>query len=219
VRTDITVEDVQSFLDEPLVAVLATLRADGTVLLSPVWHEWHDGGFNVWVEAENVKARHLRRDPRATIVVAESDAPLREVEVRGSARFIAEGVTDIARRIATRYIGEDDAAADTEALRGADVIVRDRARQHPSLGVRRRVRQRLTRRPTRLLALAPDKRRARPRQVRLHSSIARGGGNVSGSPAATSWNRRSAFGKSFNWYSPTSRRAANRRSHSRQRPR
>ena len=123
-RTDITVDDLQSFLDEPLVAVLATLRVDGSVLLSPVWHEWRDGGFNVWVEAKNVKARHLRRDPRATIVVAESDAPLRGVEVRGRVRFIEEGVTDIARRIATRYVGADDATADTEALRGPDVIVR-----------------------------------------------------------------------------------------------
>ena len=62
-RTDLTVEDLGTFLDEPLVAVLATLRADGTVLLSPVYHEWREGGFNVWVEAKNVKARHLRRDP------------------------------------------------------------------------------------------------------------------------------------------------------------
>jgi hypothetical protein len=31
-----TVEELQSFLDEPLVAVLAALRADGSVLLSPV---------------------------------------------------------------------------------------------------------------------------------------------------------------------------------------
>jgi hypothetical protein len=45
------------------VAVLATLRIDGSVLLSPVYHEWRDGGFNVWVEQQNVKARHLRRDP------------------------------------------------------------------------------------------------------------------------------------------------------------
>ena len=42
VRTDITVADLKDFLDEPLVAVLATLRPDGTVLLSPVWHEWHE---------------------------------------------------------------------------------------------------------------------------------------------------------------------------------
>jgi PPOX class probable F420-dependent enzyme len=124
VRTNLRVEDLGAFLDEPLVAVLATLRADGSVLLSPVWHEWRDGAFNVWVEAENVKTRHLRRDPRATIVVAESDPPLRGVEVRGSTRFIEDGVTEIARRIATRYVGEEDAAADTEALRGADVIVR-----------------------------------------------------------------------------------------------
>jgi PPOX class probable F420-dependent enzyme len=124
VRTNLRVEDLGSFLDEPLVAVLATLRADGSVLLSPIWHEWHEGAFNVWVEAENVKARHLRRDPRATIVVAESDPPLRGVEVRGSARFIEEDVTETARRIAARYVGDEDAAADTEALRGADVILR-----------------------------------------------------------------------------------------------
>jgi PPOX class probable F420-dependent enzyme len=123
-RTDITVEDLGDLLDEPLVAVLATLRTDGSVLLSPIWHEWRDGGFNVWVEAANVKARHLRRDPRATIVVAESDPPLRGVEVRGSARFIEESVTETARRIAARYIGEEEAAAYAQALHGTDVIVR-----------------------------------------------------------------------------------------------
>src|SRR6185436_9787198 len=115
-RTNLTVGDLGSFLEEALVAVLATLRADGSVLLSPVYHEWHEGGFNVVVDAENVKTRHLRRDPRATIVVAESDAPLRGVEVRGSARFIEEDVTEIARRITARYAGEEDAAADAETL-------------------------------------------------------------------------------------------------------
>ena len=81
-RTNLAVEELGTLLEEPLLAVLATLRRDGSVLLSPVWHEWRDGGFNVWVEAENVKVRHLRRDPRATIVVAESEAPLRGLEVR-----------------------------------------------------------------------------------------------------------------------------------------
>ena len=123
-RRHATVEDLGSFLDGPLVAILATLRPDGSVLLSPVWHEWRDGAFNVWVEAQNIKARHLRRDPRATIVVAESDAPLRGVEVRGSARFVERDVSETARRIAARYIGEESAAAYVEALRGDDVIVR-----------------------------------------------------------------------------------------------
>jgi len=124
VRTNLTVGGLGDLLEEPLVAVLATLRGDGSVLLSPVWHEWRDGGFNVWIEQQNVKARHLRRDPRATIVVAESDPPLRAIEVRGSARFVEEGVTETALRIATRYLGPEEAAADVEALRVADVIVR-----------------------------------------------------------------------------------------------
>ena len=123
-RTNLTVEDLGDLLDRPLVAVLATMRMDGTVLLSPVYHEWRDGGFNIWVEQQNVKARHLRRDPRATILVAESDPPLRAVEVRGRARLIEDGVSETALRIVSRYEGLEDAAADVEALRGADVIVR-----------------------------------------------------------------------------------------------
>src|SRR6266508_749744 len=104
-RTDLALEDLGDFLDEPRVPILATLRGDGTVLLSPVWHEWRDGGSNMWIVAEDVKVRHLRRDPRATAVVAESEPPLRGVEVRGDARFIHEEVPETARRIAAKYIG------------------------------------------------------------------------------------------------------------------
>jgi PPOX class probable F420-dependent enzyme len=123
-RTGLRVEDLEGFLDQPRVAVLATLRADGSVLLSPIWYEWVGGGFNLWVEVSNAKTRHLQRDPRATIVVAESEAPLRGVEVRGTAQFIDQDVTRIAHRIVARYVGDEDAATDTEALQGADRIVR-----------------------------------------------------------------------------------------------
>lgn len=123
-RTNLRVEDLDGFLDEPLLAILATLRADGSVLLSPVWHEWREGAFNVWVKTSNAKARHLRRDPRATIVVAEADPPMRGVEVRGLARFVEEGVTETARRIAARYVGDEEGAAYAGTLRGADTIIR-----------------------------------------------------------------------------------------------
>jgi PPOX class probable F420-dependent enzyme len=107
VRTNLTLEDVGGLLDEPLVAVLATLRRDGSVLLSPVWHEWRDGGFNLWLPADDVKTRHLRRDPRATIVVAESVDPLRGVELRTEARLLdADDLSD-AVRIASRYVGSE----------------------------------------------------------------------------------------------------------------
>jgi PPOX class probable F420-dependent enzyme len=111
VRTGLEIEDLEDFLDEPVVAVLATLRADGSVLLSPVWHEWRDGGFHVWVGRDDVKANHVRRDPRATIVVAESRYPMRAVEVRGEARIVEEDGEETAIRIASRYVGPENGRA------------------------------------------------------------------------------------------------------------
>jgi PPOX class probable F420-dependent enzyme len=123
VRTNLTVDELDGFLEEPRVAVLATLRDDGSVLLSPVWHEWRDGGFNVWTGADDVKVRHLRRDPRASILVAESQQPLRGIEVRGVVRIIEDGAVETAARIASRYIGPEKGAAYVGS--GADdVIVR-----------------------------------------------------------------------------------------------
>ena len=70
-RTNLSVEDLGTFLDEPRVAVLATLRVDGTVLLSPVYHEWREGAFNVVIETQNVKARIYGVVLRATNLVSE----------------------------------------------------------------------------------------------------------------------------------------------------
>lgn len=123
-RTGLTIEDLDGFLDEPRVAVLATLRKDGSVLLSPVWHEWRDGGFNVWTGENDVKARHLRRDPRASILVAESQLPLRGVEVRGDARIVEEGAFETAVRIASRYLGSERGAAYVGTTGGNHVTVR-----------------------------------------------------------------------------------------------
>lgn len=123
-RRDLSVDDLGSFLEEPHVAVLATLRKDGSVLLSPVWHEWRDGGFNVWTGTTDVKVKHLRRDPRATILVAESQHPLRGIEVRGVARIIEDGAVETAVRIASRYIGPQKGAAYVRSAGGDDVIVR-----------------------------------------------------------------------------------------------
>src|SRR5262245_37541405 len=71
VRKRLMPEDLGDLLEQPRVAVLATYRRNGSVLLSPVWHEWHDGGFNVVTGSSDIKTQHLRADPRASIVVYE----------------------------------------------------------------------------------------------------------------------------------------------------
>jgi len=106
-----------------LLAVLATYRHDGTVLLSPVWHEWRAGGFQVVTGSRDVKAAHLRRDPRASIVVCEHSAPYRGVELRCNAQLLTAGVQDAVRRIASRYLGLQAGAAYAERA-GDDLLIR-----------------------------------------------------------------------------------------------
>ena len=103
-RTGLAVEDLGDLLDRPLLATLATYGRDGLVLLSPVWFEWREGGFNIAIGLNDVKARHLRRDRRASVVVAEAEPPLRGLEIRGSARLLPQS-PDVDRRIVERYIG------------------------------------------------------------------------------------------------------------------
>jgi PPOX class probable F420-dependent enzyme len=120
-RRDLTMGDLGDLAELRLLAVLATYRRDGTVLLSPVWHEWRDGGFQVVTGGRDVKAVHLRRDPRASIVVCEHCPPYRGVEVRGNATLRTAGVGDAVKRIASRYLGREAGAAYAE--RAADDLL------------------------------------------------------------------------------------------------
>ena len=113
--------DLGDLLALPLVAVLATYRADGGVLLSPVWHRWREGGFDVATVSSDIKVRHLRRDPRATILVYEHVPPYRGLELRTQPRFLGEGAHETAREIAVRYLGAE--AGEAYASGGTDDIV------------------------------------------------------------------------------------------------
>src|SRR3954469_9433765 len=122
-RKDLAVDELGDLLDQPLLAVLATYRRDGSVLLSPVWHEWDGGAFVIATGTGNVKVQHVRRDPRASVVVCEHAPPYRGIEVRGRARLVAGGAAEAGRRIAIRYLGETEGAAKADAY-ADDVLVR-----------------------------------------------------------------------------------------------
>jgi PPOX class probable F420-dependent enzyme len=127
VRTSLTADDVADLLEAPLVAILATRRADDTTLLSPVWFEWRDGGFNVWASPDDKgKVGHIQRDPRVSIVVANSDWPYKGLEVRGEARLSddADEFFGVVGRTSRRYFGEDDGAAFAATMTRPGTVIR-----------------------------------------------------------------------------------------------
>ena len=93
---------------QPWLATLATYRKDGSVLLSPVWFEWDGAGFLISLVHGDWKELHLRRDPRAGILIAEeANYPGRALEVSGRATVTADADGSAILRIATRYLGEE----------------------------------------------------------------------------------------------------------------
>ncbi len=109
-RTDLRPEDLGDLLEQPLIAVLATRRKDDTVMLSPVWFEWRDGGINIWVPTvEGGKVGHIRRDPRVTVVVNNQDWPYKGLEIRGEATVSGDDFYGVLRRTALRYDGPEAA--------------------------------------------------------------------------------------------------------------
>ena len=98
-------------------------RRDGTALLSPVWHEWRDNGFNVVTGTRDVKAGHLRRDPRASIVVCDDSPPYRGLELRARVRLSVPEDRSTLRQIATRYLGPEAGERYAETS-GDDLLIR-----------------------------------------------------------------------------------------------
>lgn len=90
---------------------LAVTRADGRPHVTPIWFDL-DGDDVVFTTHENsVKARHLRRDPRAALCVDDETPPYSYVMLEGTATLSTDldELLAWATRIGGRYMGQDRA--------------------------------------------------------------------------------------------------------------
>jgi PPOX class probable F420-dependent enzyme len=99
--------EVQSLLEAPSPAVLATYRKDGSALVTPVWFRWTGEAFEVVIAEGDVKLAHLARDPRCTLLVFEAVPPFRGVEIRAAPTLVEGDVTAARAEIAGRYLGAE----------------------------------------------------------------------------------------------------------------
>lgn len=98
---------VASLLDAPSPAVLTVYRGDGSAAVSPVWFRFHGDRFEVVIATGDPKLVLLATDPRCVLVVFETVAPFRKVEVRADAALGTDGVAEARLAIARRYLGAD----------------------------------------------------------------------------------------------------------------
>jgi PPOX class probable F420-dependent enzyme len=100
-------EGFESLLQGAAPATLTTYRRSGEALTTPVWFRVDGEAFEVVIALGDVKLDHLRRDPRALLVIFEAAPPFRGVEARGLAELVEGDVHGARAEIASRYLGPE----------------------------------------------------------------------------------------------------------------
>ncbi|GAA1274550.1 pyridoxamine 5'-phosphate oxidase family protein [Saccharothrix xinjiangensis] len=127
----LTAEDLE-FLRRPLHGFLSVAAGPLPPQPRPVWFEATDeGAIQLFTAPDSLKVRRLRRDPRASIVVA---APVGERErwlsAAGRTTVEPDGAQDLCARLAARYWDLDDPAR-AEELAGMLAVDWVRLVLHP----------------------------------------------------------------------------------------
>ena len=100
-------EATQSLLDGPSPAAITLYDADGEAVVSPVWFRVNEGAFEVVMAIGDRKLAHLQRDPRCVLLIFETVAPFRGVQVRGRATLTPDRGAEARLAIASRYLGAE----------------------------------------------------------------------------------------------------------------
>lgn len=119
-----TAAERDAFLRETRIAKLATLHADGSPTVVPVWFEWDGVTATIFTSRSSPKIGRLRHDPRVALSVEEPVGVSEAwVTIEGTAAIEAEGGIELARRLAERYYTPERVAAVMPAWEKVDWVV------------------------------------------------------------------------------------------------
>lgn len=89
-------------------ASIATVMADGSPQVTPVWFDFTDGVVRVNTAKGRVKARTLTPGARVALAIIDPDNPYRYLQIRGRVRHVTEDGADAhIDALAKKYLGVD----------------------------------------------------------------------------------------------------------------
>lgn len=102
----LTDKQAQLLLDKNF-GCLATLKADGSPQVTPVWVDWDGEYVIVNTLRARAKPHQVERDPRVEIVVMSTENPYQHVRIAGTAELVDEGAEEHIDFLAQKYVGEE----------------------------------------------------------------------------------------------------------------
>jgi PPOX class probable F420-dependent enzyme len=105
-------EELNAFLARPIIARIATVRANGSPQLAPMWFLYEDGVMYMSTRTYAAKVKHIQKNPRVAVVVDEMVAPLKNkvVTIEGTVEVLTTGVKEMTTRIYHKYAGVEGSA-------------------------------------------------------------------------------------------------------------
>ena len=89
-------------------ANLATIMADGSPQVTPVWFDYTDGMIRVNTAKGRVKSRTLRPGAQVALAIMDPDNAYRYIQIRGRVRRAVERGADAhIDSLAKKYLGKD----------------------------------------------------------------------------------------------------------------
>ncbi len=106
-----TTEQRDAFLAETRIAKLATINADGSPNIVPVWFEWDGAIARVFTSRTSPKVKRILADPRVALEVEEG-VGVKEawVSIEGTAEVVESGGLELARKLIDRYYSPERVA-------------------------------------------------------------------------------------------------------------
>ena len=90
-------------------AQLATVNADGSPQVTPVWVDYDGTHVIVNTARGRVKAKNLERNPRVAMAIADPENPYRYLGVQGRVvEMIGQGADAHIDKMAKKYLGKDE---------------------------------------------------------------------------------------------------------------
>jgi PPOX class probable F420-dependent enzyme len=104
-----------AFLAGKRNAILATIQQDGSPQLTPVWYRWDGEQFWVSTTKQRAKYKNIVHDPRVSLCIDDVEH-FTTVIASGKARLTEENLWADTQKIAERYRGPEQAAADIKRM-------------------------------------------------------------------------------------------------------
>ncbi len=100
--------EVKEMIDEPNMASLATIMADGSPHVSTMWVGRRDHMLIMNTVEGRVKTENMLRDPRISVSMFRKDSPYQSLHIRARVTNItAEGGKEGIDELSRKYLGKD----------------------------------------------------------------------------------------------------------------